>query len=61
MLYFKYVRMVIKSFMQYRASLWLTTIGQFFVSFFAFVGMYLLFERFDNIAGWTFGEVALCS
>ncbi|MCL2508471.1 MAG: ABC transporter permease [Oscillospiraceae bacterium] len=60
MIYFKYVRMVIKSFMQYRASFWLTMIGQFFVSFFAFLGIYLMFARFDNIAGWSFGEVALC-
>ena len=60
MIYFKYVRMIMKSFMQYRMSLLLTTIGQFLVSFFAFIGMYLLFERFDNIAGWSFAEVALC-
>ncbi len=60
MLYLQYIRLVIKSFLQYRASMWLTTIGQFFVSFFAFFGIYLLFERFDNIAGWTFAEVALC-
>ena len=60
MIYIKYIRMVIKSFLQYRVSLLLTALGQFFVSFFAFIGMYLLFERFDNIAGWTFAEVALC-
>jgi len=52
--------MVIKSFLQYRLSMWLTIIGQFFVSFFAFLGMYLLFQRFGTINGWTFGEVALC-
>jgi ABC-2 type transport system permease protein len=34
--------------------------GQFFISFFAFAGIYLLFERFGSIDGWTFGEVALC-
>jgi ABC-2 type transport system permease protein len=45
--------------MQYRLSFWLTAIGQFFVSFFAFIGMYLLFERFGSIAGWSFGEAAL--
>lgn len=60
MLYFKYVRILIKSFLEYRASLWMTIVGQFFVSFFAFLGMYLLFERFGNIAGWTFAEAALC-
>jgi ABC-2 type transport system permease protein len=60
MIYFRYIRMVMKSMLQYRLSLWLTLIGQFFVSFFAFLGMYLLFERFGTIRGWTFGEVALC-
>jgi len=52
--------MVVKSFLQYRVSLLLTATGQFFVSFFAFIGIYLLFERFDSIAGWSFAEVALC-
>jgi ABC-2 type transport system permease protein len=47
--------------MQYRLSFWLTVIGQFFTSFFAFAGMYLLFERFGSIAGWSFAEAALCS
>jgi len=60
MIYFRYIKMVIKSFLQYRLSMWLTIIGQFFVSFFAFLGMYLLFQRFGTINGWTFGEVALC-
>jgi len=60
MIYFKYIRMVIKSFLQYRMSMWLNIIGQFFVSFFAFLGIYLLFEQFGSIAGWTFGEAALC-
>lgn len=60
MLYFKYVRMVIRSHFQYRLSMCLNVIGQFFVSFFAFAGMWLLFERFGSIGGWTFGEAALC-
>jgi ABC-2 type transport system permease protein len=59
-LYFKYVKILLKSAMQYRLSMWLTLCGQFFISFFAFAGVYLLFERFDTIAGWTFGEVAMC-
>lgn len=60
MLYIKYIRMIIKSFMQYRASMWMSVIGQFFVSFFAFLGIYLLFEQFGSVAGWSFGEVSLC-
>lgn len=60
MIYFKYIRMVLKSFAQYRLSMWLTLTAQFFVSFFAFIGMYLLFERFGTINGWSFGEVSIC-
>ncbi|MDR1463794.1 MAG: ABC-2 family transporter protein [Oscillospiraceae bacterium] len=60
MIYFKYLRMVIRSFMQYRLSFWLNLLGQFFVTFFAFAGMALLFRRFGSIGGWSFGEAALC-
>ena len=60
MIYLKYIRMIIKSIMQYRLSMWLTIIGQFFSSFFAFFGIYLLFQRFGTIAGWSFAEVAVC-
>jgi len=60
MLYFKYVKMLIKSIMQYKLALWMGIAGQLLVSFFAFLGIYLLFDRFGNIDGWTFSEVALC-
>ena len=60
MIYFKYIRMVLKSFAQYRSSMWLAIIGQFFGTCFAFAGIYLLFDRFDNIGGWTFAEASLC-
>jgi ABC-2 type transport system permease protein len=60
MLYFKYAAMNLRSAAQYRASMWMMTIGQFAVSFLGFVGIYLLFDRFGTLAGWTLGEVALC-
>lgn len=60
MIYFKYIKMLLKTWLQYRIAMWLTILGQFFVSFFLFLGMYLLFERFGTISGWTFGEVAIC-
>lgn len=59
-LYFKYLKILFKSQMQYRASFWLLTIGQFFIPFSIFAGLYLLFERFGQIKGWQFFEVALC-
>ncbi|MBD2872732.1 ABC transporter permease [Paenibacillus arenilitoris] len=59
-LYWKYVVILFKSQMQYRASFWLLTIGQFLVPFSVFAGLYFLFERFEQIKGWQFQEVALC-
>ncbi|WP_026679501.1 ABC transporter permease [Fictibacillus gelatini] len=59
-LYFKYLLILFKSQMQYRASFWLLTIGQFFIPFSMFAGLYFLFERFGQIKGWDFFEVALC-
>ena len=60
MLYFKYLKMLIKSTLEYQSAFWMTVVSQFLVSFFSFFGMYSLFDRFGNINGWTFGEVALC-
>ena len=59
-LYFKYMSILLKSQMQYRASFWLLSIGQLFVPFSVFAGLYFLFERFGSIRGWSFFEVALC-
>ncbi|TMV50361.1 hypothetical protein FE783_11230 [Paenibacillus mesophilus] len=59
MLYFKYLLILFKSQMQYRTSFWLLSIGQFFIPFSVFAGLYFLFERFGQIQGWSFSEVAL--
>jgi len=59
-LYFKYLHILFKSQMQYRTSFWLLSFGQFFIPFSVFAGLYFLFERFGQIKGWTFFEVALC-
>ncbi|WP_312475191.1 ABC-2 family transporter protein [Neobacillus sp.] len=59
-LYFKYLLIHFKSQMQYRTSFFLMLIGQFFIPFAIFAGLYLLFERFGQIKGWQFFEVALC-
>lgn len=58
-LYFKYMFILFKSQMQYRTSFWLLTIGQCLTPFMMFAGMYLMFERFGQLKGWTFFEVAL--
>ncbi|CRK85149.1 ABC transporter permease [Neobacillus massiliamazoniensis] len=59
-LYIKYLLIHFKAQMQYRTSFWLLSIGQFFIPFAIFAGLYFLFERFGQIKGWQFFEVALC-
>jgi ABC-2 type transport system permease protein len=59
-LYFKYLLIHFKSQMQYRTSFWLLSFGQFFIPFTVFAGLYFLFERFGQIKGWKFYEVAFC-
>ncbi len=46
--------------MQYRTSFFLLSFGQFFIPFAVFAGLYFMFERFGQIKGWEFFEVALC-
>jgi ABC-2 type transport system permease protein len=59
-LYLRYVSILLKSQMEYKTSFLLLSIGQFFVPFFVFISIFLLFQRFPNIAGWSLYEVALC-
>jgi ABC-2 type transport system permease protein len=59
-IYFNYLAMHLKGALQYRFSVWLVAVAQFFVAFFGFISIWLLFERFGSIAGWTFAEVGLC-
>lgn len=59
-IYFKYLVILFKSQMQYRTSFWLLSLGQLFIPFSIFAGLYFLFERFGQIKGWQFFEVALC-
>jgi ABC-2 type transport system permease protein len=51
--------MALKSLAQYRLSLLLTTIGQLAATALAFLSMWLLFDRFGTLDGYSFGEVAL--
>jgi ABC-2 type transport system permease protein len=59
-LYFKYVAMLFKSQVQYRASFWLMMLGQSLTPLTVFAGLYFMFERFGQLKGWSFFEVALC-
>jgi ABC-2 type transport system permease protein len=59
-LYVLFMKIWFKSQMQYRTSFLLLSFGQFFVPFFVFAGLYFMFDRFGQIRGWEFYEVALC-
>ncbi|WP_346884190.1 ABC transporter permease [Clostridium sp. UBA4395] len=59
-LYLKFISMHLKSAMEYKVSFILTTLGQFFISFSSFLGLYYLFAIFDNVQGFTFEEVLVC-
>ena len=59
-LYFKYVGMLLKCQMQYKASFIMTAIGQFLVSFTAFLGVYFMFDMFNSVNGFEFSEILIC-
>lgn len=59
-LYLKYFRIHLKSRMQYKTSFILTTIGQFFVSFNVFLGIWFMFNRFHKVKGYTYEECLIC-
>ena len=59
-LYFKYASMQLKSQMQYKASFFMTALGQFLASFTAFLGIYFMFSRFHSVNGFAFSEILIC-
>ena len=59
-LYFRYLIILLKSQLEYRISFLLLSVGQFFVPFLVFVSIFLYFQRFESLAGWSLYEVALC-
>ncbi|WMM25740.1 ABC-2 family transporter protein [Tissierella sp. MB52-C2] len=58
-LYFKYIKLNIESQLQYKASFIMMSVGHFLITFIEFLGIWVLFERFGNIRGFTFEEAAL--
>lgn len=60
MLYKRYLSMLLKSQLQYKASFVMTAVGQFLVSFTTFLSMYFMFDRFQQVEGFSFSEVLLC-
>ena len=58
-LYARYAGISLRGQMQYRASFIMQTIGQFLITGMEFVGVWLLFDRFGQLKGWTLPEIAL--
>jgi ABC-2 type transport system permease protein len=58
-LYAHYVRVSIRSQLQYRATVVMTSIGVFLITGSEFVAVWTLFDRFGQVRGWTLPEVAL--
>ena len=56
MLYKRYLSMLLKSQLQYKASFVMTSIGQFLVSFTTSLSMYFMFDRFQQVEGFSFSE-----
>lgn len=59
-LYFKYIAMLLKGQMQYKASFLMMTLNQFLVSFTVFLGVSFMMGRFHSVNGFTLPEVMLC-
>ncbi len=59
-LYLHYVSINVRSAMQYKTSFFLTTLGQFLVSFQVFLGIYFMFKRFSTVQDYSYSEVLLC-
>ncbi len=59
-LYTRYLSIILRSQMQYKASFFMTMLGQFLVSFSVFLSIYFMFQRFNSVQGFTYNEVLLC-
>lgn len=60
MLYINLMLLRIKSQMQYKASLLLSTFGQFVTAFSSFFGLYFLMSNVDAVGGFTKEQVLIC-
>ena len=58
-LYGRYISVSFRSQMQYRASFIMLSLGHFTMTGLEFLGIWVLFDRFQRIEGWSLQEVAL--
>jgi ABC-2 type transport system permease protein len=58
-LYARYTGVSLRAQMQYKVSFWLLSIAQLLATGTEFLGIWMLFNRFGSLRGWTLPEVAL--
>ena len=58
-LYGRYLAVSLRGQMQYRASFAMTAAGQFFTTALEFATVWMLFDRFGQLRGWSLWEVGL--
>lgn len=58
-LYFRLIGISIKSQMQYRSSFLMLSVTHFFSTFVDIFGIWVLFDRFKIVKGWTLPELAM--
>lgn len=59
MLYFKYLRMHIRTSMEYKFNVFLLTVSAVFISISEIISVWLLFQNFESVGYWGFYETAL--
>lgn len=59
-LFIKCISIHLQSHMQYKFSFFLIMLGQFIASFTAYLGIYFMFSRFNEVEGFTYEQVLLC-
>ncbi len=58
-LFFKFISISLRSQMQYKASFFILTATHFFSIFTEIIGVWVLFDRFKMVKGWTFHELLI--
>ena len=58
-LYGRYLAVSLRGQMQYRASFAMTAAGHFFTTALEFAAVWMLFDRFGQLRGWSLWEVGL--
>lgn len=53
-LYKKYLAIILKSKMEYKASFFMYSLGVFLSSFSVFAGVFFMFRRFNNVRGFVY-------